>query len=114
MSNTASALARIEALVQQGLILQAEASCHELLKSSPREDKAWAWLGVLALNSGRPADAEIAFRHATAIDRYNASYWTNLGNAVTSLGHFADAEGHLRRALSLDQSVSAYWNNLAG
>src|SRR3954465_13418353 len=114
MSDATNALVRIETLARQGLIQQAESACNDLLKHAPREHKALAWLGVLALQSGRPTDAENAFRQATALDRYNASYWSNLCIAVNSQGRFAEAESHARRALSLDQSVSAHWNNLAG
>src|SRR4051794_19409663 len=98
MSNSASALAHIEALAKQGRIQEAESSCQELLKHAPREHKAWAWLGVLALQTGRLGDAENAFRQATTLDRYNASYWSNLAVAVFGQRRLEEAEEYFRRA----------------
>jgi len=77
-TNTASALSKIESLVQQGLVGQAEANCRDLLVIAPRDAVAWAWLGVLTLQSGRFAEAESAFRRATMLAGGNASYWSNL------------------------------------
>src|SRR5580765_316416 len=90
--NTNAALARIEALIGQGHLQQAESSCHELLKHAPREPKAWACLGLIALWGERLADAESAMRQATALDRYNGSYWSNLAVAVFGQGRWKESE----------------------
>ncbi len=46
------------------------------------------------------ADGESAMRQATALDRYNAAYWTNLAVAVFSQGRWKESEELFRRASS--------------
>src|SRR6476469_2147178 len=111
--NTASAYARIEELSRQGALQQAEESCRELLKLAPREHKAWNWLGTLALQSGRPADAEAAFRQAAVLEPYDAAYSSNLAVSIHDQQRLEEAEGHFRRTLQLDQFSAYHWNNLA-
>jgi protein O-GlcNAc transferase len=111
--NTESAFARIEELSRQGAFQQAEERCKEVLKSAPREHKAWNWLGTIALKGGCPADAEIAFRQATALEPNDAAYWSNLAVSIHGQRRLEEAEVHFRHALKLDESRAYYWDTLA-
>jgi predicted O-linked N-acetylglucosamine transferase (SPINDLY family) len=114
MSTINTALAQIDSLMRQGQLPQAESLCRELLQQAPHEPQAWAWLGVLMLQSFRHPEAEAAFRQATQLKGDVALYWGNLCIAVNNQGRCGEAERYARQALQLDASVSAHWNNLAG
>ena len=59
-------------------------------------------LGSVLFESGRPAEAESAFRRALELAPNFIEAHNNLGNLYNGAGRFAEAEDSLRRALALN------------
>ncbi len=82
------------------------------LTIQPDSAAAHNGLGLLAIDTGTPADAITAFARATELDAGNASYWVNLGNARRAVGDRGGAEQAYRRALDADAQTADAANGL--
>src|SRR5207253_3783648 len=105
-------ITRIEELARMGMLEAAEAACRELLAAAPQEHRAWAWLGMLSLARGRPADSESALRQAITLEPRDGRYWNTLALALRLQGKAAEGELAARNALALDAAAD-HWVTFA-
>src|SRR5437016_1195159 len=101
-------ITQIEELARMGMFEAAESACRELLATAPQEHKAWAWLGMLALARGRPADGESALRQAIALEARDGRYWNTLCLALRMQGKAREAESAARSALEREDAAG-HW-----
>ena len=80
---------------------QAEKLCRQALLQSPRDPGLLHALGVLALRSGRAANAVDLIRQAIAIDDSVASCFLDLGRGYSALQRFDEADAVFQRAVSM-------------
>jgi Flp pilus assembly protein TadD len=78
-------------LFQKRELSAAEELCRSILASSPEHSEALGLSGVIALMSGRPADAEQFLNHAVALTPNSYDNLSNLGTSYVQLGRFEDA-----------------------
>jgi tetratricopeptide (TPR) repeat protein len=82
-----------------------------LLAADPQHWDSLHLLGVIAQQSGRPADALGFITQAIAGNGKVALYHCNRGVALAALGRFEEAAASYRAALALDpQSAEAFYN----
>ena len=96
---------------QAGRLRDAEALYRRVLAAVPRHADALDLLGVVAWQSGHPAEALDLIGRAIAIDRRNPTYHLHCGLALVAAGRRADAIKSLRRAAKLaPDSEDAHYN----
>src|SRR5262245_29125424 len=83
-----------------GKLGEAEAGYRQVLANEPENPDALHFLGLLAFQAGRPAEAIPLIRRAIA-GRSNPAYWYNLGHAYFALEQYAAAEEAFRQAVAL-------------
>lgn len=81
---------------------EARALLERLLSSEPGNARAWGYLGLCHLESGRPQFGLQALERAVAVDPGNADYFYWLGNAAGTLGQLDRALACYQRALEID------------
>ena len=107
------ALAEAYAHHQAGRLAQARAGYELVLARAPRNFDALHLLGVLALQSARPADAAEHISRALQVDPASAAAHNNLGEAWRRIGRRDAAEACFRQAVSLDAGYADAHFNLA-
>jgi predicted O-linked N-acetylglucosamine transferase (SPINDLY family) len=96
-----------EAWCNLGILLQNRQDAHAAIKAyqecvrlNPKVHEAWINLGTAFEESGRPAAAELCYRHSLSLhDSFVA--WRNLSGALREMGRFDDAEVSYRRAAEM-------------
>lgn len=87
---------------------EARALLERLLSLEPSNARAWGYLGLCHLETGRPQQAVEALERATATEPRNPDYLYWLGNAAGTLGQLDRALDCYQRALEIDpQHVKA-------
>lgn len=96
---------------QAGRLQIAEQMYRQILKAAPKQPDAVHLLGVLALQSGRFAEAVEQIQLAIAYNPKAAPFHNNLGTALQRQGKLAEAVLSHQRALSLQPDfVDAHFN----
>lgn len=80
--------------------------CEQTLRRYPELAETRIALGSLELGTGKPTNAEDAFRRALALEPNNAEAHAGLGAALRAQGKFRPAVGELAKAIEMDP---AYW-----
>jgi protein O-GlcNAc transferase len=107
------ALAQAYAHHQAGRLEEARAGYASVLARAPRNFDALHLLGVLALQTARPAEAAEHISRALQVDPAVAAAHNNLGEAWRRIGRREEAEACFRQALSLDPRYADAHFNLA-
>ncbi len=94
------ALAEVRQLVHSGNRARARELCEQVLARSPQDADALVWLGQIAMDDDRWAEAIAIFDRAL---RIRVDPWSlgNLGNCYCKTGRLAEAEYCLRGAIDL-------------
>ena len=100
------------ALVQVGLLDDAEAILEGAVRRNRRHAGAWKALGVLRMERRDAEGAATAFRAATRAAPADPQAWNNLGFTLHSLKRPDEAVPALRESLRLDASNIRTRNNL--
>lgn len=95
-----------------GRIGEAERLYRDVLAISPGQPDALHLLGVLALQSGRPADAVDLITQAVAGDDGEAMFHANLGHALHAVGRHRDAALAFARGLVRLCNAGESWANV--
>jgi tetratricopeptide (TPR) repeat protein len=98
---------------QAGQLAEAERIYRQVLAAQPAQKDALHLLGVLALQSGKPAIAVDLISRAIAIDPNFADFHWNLGRALLACGRAGDAIASHRRAIALRADRAEFHNDLA-
>ncbi|MCB2108613.1 MAG: glycosyltransferase family protein [Rhodobacteraceae bacterium] len=94
------ALALVVQNLQNGRIAEAETLCRKVLSASPMNGPANFYLGLIAQQGGRPADAVLNIERAQKLGVADPQTFQVLAAAFVSLGRFPDAEKAIRKALA--------------
>jgi tetratricopeptide (TPR) repeat protein len=97
---TSTTLQQALALHQASRLKEAEAGYRQVLVEQPDNPDALHFLGVIAHQSGRPADAIELIRQAIAV-RPRPAFWYNLAQAHLVRKDVAAAEEALRHAIAM-------------
>jgi predicted O-linked N-acetylglucosamine transferase (SPINDLY family) len=84
-----------------------------VLRAVPQQQDALHLLGVVALQSGRLADAETSIRAALAVAPAEPTFWNNLGATYRAGGRLADAASCFERAVTHLPTYPEAWSALA-
>lgn len=95
-----------------GRTAEAERLYREVLAAAPGQADALHLLGVLALQSGRPADAADLIAQAVAADAGSALFNANLGHALHAVGRQREAALSFAHALTLLCNAGEGWGNI--
>ena len=95
-----------------GRLAEAEARYRQILVAVPDHAPTRHMLGVLALQTGHPADALREIDAALAADPRPALVHANRANALLALGRPADAEAAAREALRRKPTAGEAWASL--
>lgn len=90
----------------------AERDYRAALALDPNRADALAGIGVLAGQTGRPAEAADYLARACALQPDNAVFQHNHGEALKQAGQLPQAEASFRRALELDRQLLPAWESL--
>ena len=107
------ALAQAYAHHQAGRLEEARAGYQSVLARAPRNFDALHMLGVLALQSARPAEAAEHISRALQVDPASAAAHNNLGEAWRRIGRREEAEARFREAVAIDSRYADAHFNLA-
>jgi SAM-dependent methyltransferase len=99
---------------EAGQLAEAEQLYRDILEADPRQIDCLHFLGMIALQSGRPADAVGLIGQAIAVNDQIAAYHGSLAEAYRVLGRRADAIAHYRKAVTIDPAYGAAHGVLAG
>jgi tetratricopeptide (TPR) repeat protein len=97
-----------------GQLQQAAVVCDRILANGPAHPDALHLLGIIRLQSHRPADAAELIRHAIAIDPRVAAYHKNLAESLRQLRDLRGAEQSYRAAIAINPNDAQSLSNLAG
>ncbi|NYZ15442.1 tetratricopeptide repeat protein [Azospirillum sp. RWY-5-1] len=97
---------------QTGRLAEAEAGYRAVLRTQPNHPDALHLLGVLAIQSGKPAVAVDLIRKAIARNGRAAAYHDNLGSALAAGGNHKDAANAHAQALRLQPDFAQARFNL--
>jgi SAM-dependent methyltransferase/Tfp pilus assembly protein PilF len=99
---------------EAGQLTEAEQLYRDILKADPRQIDCLHFLGMIALQRGRPADAVELLRQAIAVNDKIAAYHGSLAEAYRLLGRREEAVTHYRKAVAIDPAYGAAQQILAG
>jgi 2-polyprenyl-3-methyl-5-hydroxy-6-metoxy-1,4-benzoquinol methylase len=99
---------------QAGELREAEELYRAILDSDPRQLDAQHFLGMIALQSGRPQDAIDLIAKAIAANDKIAAYHGSIAEAYRMLGRADAAVDHYRKAVALDPRYREAAHNLGG
>ena len=99
---------------QAGELREAEELYRAILDSDPRQLDALHFLGMIALQSGRPQDAIDLIAKAIAANDKIAAYHGSIAEAYRVLGRAEAAVDHYRKAVALDPGYREAQHSLAG
>jgi len=91
---------------EAGEFAEAEELYRSILQADPRQIDCLHFIGMIALQSGRPADALEPIGKAIAGNDKVAAYHGTIAEAYRALNRRDEAIGHYRKAVALDP---AYW-----
>lgn len=97
---------------ETGYLAKAEENYRQATKLWPEYQRAWASLGDIDSQLGRPKDAVEAYRKAVALNATDAGTTMNLAVALQQVGDNRGAEEQLQRAIRLDPKGSAAYTDL--
>lgn len=103
---------RAVAMHQEGRFDDAEVIYRMLLRDNPNDSHALHYMGLIALQQGRFADAVSLIAKAISIDRHIPPFHCNLGNAYNGLEQFDAAIAAYAEAVRLDPLFVAAHVNL--
>src|SRR5262245_20108633 len=112
-TDLATALSRIDQLIQAGRLDEADNLSRDLVQRAPQMANAWIRLGLGSSWRGAYPVAEEAFRRVIALQPNEARIWTELSTVVNKQGRGAEAERLARQAIKLELNNSAHWSTLA-
>lgn len=95
-------MARAREAFDQAEFDQARLLLERLLSADPGNARAWSYLGICHLETGRPELGLEALERATQADPTNPDYFYWLGNAAGTLGQLDHALACYERALEID------------
>ncbi|MBP2299043.1 tetratricopeptide repeat protein [Azospirillum picis] len=95
-----------------GRTAEAERLYRAVLDASPGHPDALHLLGVIALQSGQPAEAVDRIGQAVAADESSPLFHANLGHALHASGRHRDAALSFARALALLTNQGEGWGNI--
>jgi tetratricopeptide (TPR) repeat protein len=95
-----------------GRLDEAQALCRRILDAQPNEPNALHLLGLVALQSGKFADAFEHLRLAVQLAPDVALYHANLAEALRALNRPDEAECAYRRGLEIEPRFVQAWKNL--
>ena len=98
---------------QAGQLAEAEQLYRGILEADPRQLDCLHLLGMVALQSGRPAEAVDLIGRAIAANDGVAAWHGSLAEALRALGERDRAIAHYRKAVALDPKYWAAQNMLA-
>lgn len=101
--------------LQAGRLHDAERICRQVLQVSPSSADAaaaWNYLGLIALQAGRLADAEHDFLAAIGLKPDVAAFHVNLGNALQGQGKLQEAVESFQRCIQLKPDHAIAHSNL--
>ncbi|MEN3381182.1 MAG: hypothetical protein V7608_1226, partial [Hyphomicrobiales bacterium] len=99
---------------QAGDLREAEELYRAILDSDPRQLDALHFLGLIALQSGRPQDAVELISRAIAANDKIAAYHGSIAEAYRLLAQPEAAVDHYRKAVALDPGYREAQHSLAG
>jgi tetratricopeptide (TPR) repeat protein len=102
MSVPPSVYQRVDADLQQGRLLPAEAALRRALENYPNDAHALGMLGVVLDAEKKYKDAEVYYAEALRLDPQSASLWNNFGNHYLTIRDIARAHRAYLRVISLD------------
>lgn len=100
------------ALHRGGMLPQAAAKYHEVLRLQPKNAQALGLLGSIALIEHEIEDAISYIQRALKIQPGNAEFHSNLALSLQFDGNISLAIDHCRQATRLDPSYANAWYNL--
>lgn len=95
-----------------GRLEMASSHYQGILQDEPDHPETLHFLGVIAYQQGRPADAVAMIRQALEQRPERADFHCNLGNALKDAGQAQEATVAYRRCLELQPAHSHAWSNL--
>ena len=95
-----------------GRLAEAEHAYRQILAAAPTHADTRHMLGVLALQTGHPADALAQIEAAIARDPRAPLFHANRANALLALARPEDAEAACRAALRLKRNAAEAWASL--
>lgn len=111
-ADTGDATREATALHQAGRLAEAEARYRAILKLRPHDAEVTHLLGVVALQTGRPAEAVELISAAVGLNGTVSRYHDNLGSALSAAGRFDEAASAHLRALKLNVLSEKAWLNM--
>ena len=97
---------------RQGCLDEAARLYREILASGTESHDATHYLGVIATQQGRPAEALPLIASALRALPNRADIHVSLGNAHKALGDYTAAEESYRKAIAINPDYSPGWGNL--
>jgi tetratricopeptide (TPR) repeat protein len=104
---------RARTLHQQGMLAEAGTIYHKILRRKPNDAEVLHLAGVLALQTGRPADGVELIAKALRLNDSNAAMHCDLGAGLRALRRHAEALASYDRAIAL-QPARAEAHHLRG
>ncbi len=89
-----------------------EAAFIRALEARRDDFDAWRGLATLRLQSGRPAEAEVALRSAIVIQPDSGDIWGLLGVALLQQKRWPEAADAYRQAIARNPNDASIWSNL--
>jgi len=90
----------------------AAAAFREVLRESPADGRAWAYLGISLAHLGEAAEAEGALSRAIALSPENAEAWFHLGVARSLREEWGSAATAYQKAVALSPNDMVAWHRL--
>jgi Flp pilus assembly protein TadD len=90
----------------------AAAAFRDVVRESPADGRAWAYLGIALAHLGQAAEAEGALSRAIALAPENAEAWFHLGVARSLRDEWGSAAKAYQRAVALAPNDMVAWHRL--
>ena len=90
----------------------AASAFREVVRESPADGRAWAYLGIALAHLGQAADAEGALSRAIALSPENAEAWFHLGVARSLRDEWVSAARAYQKAVALAPEDMVAWHRL--
>ena len=91
---------------------RAASAFREVVRESPADGRAWAYLGISLAHVGQAADAEGALSRAIALTPENAEAWFHLGVARSLREEWVSAAQAYQKTVALTPSDMVAWHRL--
>jgi tetratricopeptide (TPR) repeat protein len=95
-----------------GQVDEALGNYDKAIRLNPRNARAWANIGTVLNNLGRPKDSVRNFEKAIDIDPNNAGLLTSAGIAMYNIKDYQKAKFYLEKAVALDNTLWDAWSAL--